>query len=109
MTKNEIKQALIRTLEQMPNFFSSMEFCDAARTNGITDYHIKSQVTNKFLKKHCVNDLIKKRSWYKQSMPRAEKQYNVESFDDNALDKAIALVKSYGFTVCKKEYTLTEI
>ena len=79
-------EELFKALDEMPNKFSSSEFCSKAREFGITTRQIQDAVCSKFLKQNAIH--VEKRTYIK-----------IES--ETYLERCIDYIKSEGYKVLK--------
>jgi hypothetical protein len=89
MNLNEI---LSKSLEQMPDFFSSNQFSDAAIRQNYPKIAITKGMLGSFLHKHATQSNTSKRMWHKRG--NSHQQFN-------DIDAAIALLKSHGYRILK--------
>jgi hypothetical protein len=89
MNLNEI---LSKSLEQMPDFFSSNQFADAAIRQNYPKIAITKGMLGSFLHKHATQSNTSKRMWHKRG--NSHQQFN-------DIDAAIALLKSHGYRILK--------
>jgi hypothetical protein len=89
MNLNEI---LSKSLEKMPDFFSSNQFADAAIRQNYPKIAIAKGMLGSFLHKHATQSNTSKRMWHKRG--NSHQQFN-------DIDAAIALLKSHGYRVLK--------
>lgn len=88
-------EILQQTLNQMDSRFSSNEFADRAKKNGLLQKEINNGIISAFLHSNAMQ-ANSRRSWVKK-----------DQNDD--LEKAIKFVKSKGFRVLKKVEEWKEI
>lgn len=79
-------EELFKALDEMPNKFSSTEFCKKAREFGITTRQVQDAVCSKFLKQNAIH--VEKRTYTKIK-------------DKSHLEKCIDYLKSKGYKVLK--------
>jgi len=89
MNLNEI---LSKSLEQMPDFFSSNQFADAAIRQNYPKIAIAKGMLGSYLHKHATQSNTSKRMWHKRG--NSHQQFN-------DIDAAIALLKSHGYRILK--------
>lgn len=95
-------EILIKTFDQMPNEFSSKQFCKLARYNGFSQEKIEADWANVFLTHHCERP---------SKFMRIKKQrelINGNLFNEDELKKkeieSIKFLKGRGFKIMKQEY-----
>jgi hypothetical protein len=89
MNLNDI---LSKSLEKMPDFFSSNQFADAAIRQNYPKIAITKGMLGSFLHKHATQSNTSKRMWHKRvNYPH--------QFND--IDAAISLLKSQGYKIMK--------
>lgn len=79
-------EELFKALDEMPNVFSSSEFCKKARLLGITTRQIQDALCSEFLKKNAIH--VEKRTYTK-----------IEG--ETYLERCINYIKSEGYKVLK--------
>jgi hypothetical protein len=89
MNLNDI---LSKSLEKMPDFFSSNQFADAAIRQNYPKIAITKGMLGSYLHKHATQSNTSKRMWHKRG--NSHQQFN-------DIDAAIALLKSHGYRVLK--------
>jgi len=89
MNLNDI---LSKSLEQMPDFFSSNQFADAAIRQNYPKIAITKGMLGSYLHKHATQSNTSKRMWHKRG--NSHQQFN-------DIDAAIALLKSHGYRILK--------
>ena len=81
-------EELFKALDEMPNVFSSSEFCKKARLLGITTNQVRKAVCSKFLKENAIH--IEKRTYTKN-----------KDNDKTYIEKCINYLKSKDYKVFK--------
>lgn len=81
---------LEKTLSQMGNYFSSNEFSEQARDNGVSERQIKNGAIATFLHENAVQ-CETRRMWRKKTINKSEYR----------ITEAIELLKSHGYKVLK--------
>ncbi len=89
-----VMDILIKTLETMPNSFTSNEFCKCARKKGYPKNLVVNGFCLKFLLQHAVRASESKRMWTKMNQ-------KIHTTNENEIQQAIALLKSNGYKVMK--------
>jgi hypothetical protein len=89
MNLNDI---LSKSLEKMPDFFSSNQFADAAIRLNYPKIAITKGMLGSYLHKHATQSNTSKRMWHKRG--NYQQQFN-------DIDAAISLLKSQGYKIMK--------
>src|SRR5574344_815075 len=89
---------LEKTMEQMPNSFTSQEFNKMAIKNGYPAKNLKSKGLANFIRKYADNDYRGSKTWVKRSAKekKEDRQYSYETFDE-----IISFLKSKGYKIMR--------
>lgn len=89
---------LEKTMEQMPNSFTSNEFNKKAISNGYPRKSIQRKGLSNFIRKYADNAYRGSKTWIKRSSKekKEDKQYAFETFDE-----IIAFLKSKGYKIMR--------
>jgi ribosomal protein S8 len=108
----------------MPEEFTSKQFCNACRKYGLLEDKIRNGSAKKFLAKYAHRNPNFTRSWNKnkqteivqtvEKLPKPkqlelELELKEKQFDEDMLEEAIKIVKKAGLKVYKPETTFKEI
>ena len=92
---------LEKTINEMPNSFTSNEFNKRAIKNGYSARMLKNKGLSSFIRKHADNAYIGSKTWLKKEskmIPMLEKEPNLNSMNDEEMIKHL---KSKGYKILK--------
>lgn len=99
MRRTQDNKILLKTMEQMPDVFTSNQFNLQAISNGYSALAIaKRSGTGDFIRKYATNDYPYSKMWTKKNISK-NKVEKIERIDN--IENAIKLLKSKGYKVLK--------
>lgn len=104
--KMRIRDIMKEAIKEMPDQFTSNEYCKLIREKGVPGSKIKGGFVSTFLKVNC-NQLTTK-TWEKRQL--SPDQNGLKFYEDEPeIQAAIKLLKGYGFKVMKPSLEWREL
>ena len=98
---------IVKTINDMPDRFTSREFNSVAITNGYPERMLKGKGLAPLIARFAKNDYYRSKTWTKLTAPeftdlKTNKQTELIEFNfDLSLEKAVELLKNNGYKVMK--------
>jgi hypothetical protein len=102
-------EILRKTLDEMPDRFTSNQFNKQAVKNGFSEERLKRKGLSNYLRRYADNEYFGSKTWIKKQKIKKTNHSFIESTNVESISQAITILKKHGYKVMKPTTAWEEI